>query len=130
MTTKVYVVDSSVWIEILSQGPRVRTCLQEVRSAAHVCVPALVIFEVYKKIAVMHSEHQALSATATLSQYEILDLTREVSLTAADLSISEKLPMADSIVLAHARLRGATLLTLDNNFAGLTGALVIRKADS
>jgi predicted nucleic acid-binding protein len=82
---------------------------------------------VYKKIAVRHSEHQALSAIATLSQYEVLDLTREVSLTAADISIGEKVHMADSIVLAHARLAGATLLTLDNDFAGLTGALVIRK---
>jgi predicted nucleic acid-binding protein len=127
VSSKHYVVDSSVWIEILNDAPLARSCLRAVRGAARVGVPTVVIFEVYKKILAAHSDHEALSAIATLSQYEILDLTREVSLSAADISIREKLAMADSIVLAHARAQPATLLTLDNDFAGIEGAQVVRR---
>ncbi|MBI3555383.1 MAG: PIN domain-containing protein [Deltaproteobacteria bacterium] len=59
---------------------------------------------------------------------EILaDLNRDIALTAADLSVQLRLATADSVVLAHAHTAGATLVTLDNDFAGVTGARVLRK---
>lgn len=122
------VVDSSVWIEIFGQGALAKTCLKEVRGATRVGVPTVVLFEVYKKIASLQSEPQALSAISVLNQYEILDHTQEVALFAADIALQEKLAMADSLVLAHARSFSGTLLTLDNDFAGLNGARVIRRA--
>jgi toxin FitB len=62
-----------------------------------------------------------------LAQHTVADLTQEVALSAADLSIAHKLPMADSFVLAHAQRASATLVTLDDDFAGLPGATVLRK---
>jgi predicted nucleic acid-binding protein len=121
-----YVVDSSVWIEVFGQKPLAKLCLRELKSATSLAVPTVVMFEVYKKIAVAQSEHQALTAVATLSQYKVLDLTRDVALAAADIAMQEKLAMADSVVLAHARGSGAVLLTLDNDFAGMLGAKVLR----
>ena len=73
------------------------------------------------------SEDQALSAIAFMSQHKVVDLTREVSLAAADLSIARKLYMADSLVLAHAQLENATLVTLDNDFVGLPNTKILRK---
>jgi predicted nucleic acid-binding protein len=90
-------------------------------------MPTLVLFEVYKKIAVTLSEDQALAAVATLSQYTVTDLSRDIALAAADISIQNRLGMADSIVLAHAREAGALLITLDNYFNGIQGAQVLRK---
>lgn len=121
------VLDSSVWIEILNQGPLVNECTQALKSSDRIIVPTLVLFEVYKKITASRSEDQALSAIAFLSQYEVADMTREVALAAADLSLQRSLAMADSIVLAHAHQCGATLVTLDNDFVGVSEASVLRR---
>lgn len=120
------VVDSSCWIEILIQGKLSKKCEQSVFSKKKILIPTLVLFEVYKKIAVKVGESQALSFVGYLSQNEILDLDRATALYAADLSRDLNLPMADSIVLAHARLQDANLITMDNDFAGLDGVVVIR----
>jgi toxin FitB len=122
-----YVVDSSVWIEVFAQKPLAKICLKEIKSASHIYVPTVVLFEVYKKIVLAHSEHQGLTAVATLSQYNVRDLTREVALSAADIAIREKLAMADSLMLAHARSLNAILLSLDNDFSGLADTKVLRR---
>ncbi len=120
------VLDSSAWIEILSGGRHAKTCIKELKSANRIYVPTVVIFEVYRKIASSKSEDQALSAVALLSQHEVADLSREIALTAADLSLQNGLAMADSLVLAHAQQAEATLVTLDNDFAGISRARVLR----
>lgn len=127
MTARATVLDSSVWIEILGGGPLAKACEKELQASTSVLVPTLVLFEVYRKVLSLVSEDQALSAVAVLSQHEVVDLSREVALTAGDLSIAHGLAMADSFVLAHAHLANATLVTLDNDFAGLPGAKVLRK---
>jgi len=119
-------LDSSAWIEIFGHGPLVKACQSELRSASAVCVPTVVLFEVYRKITQQVSEDSALSAIAVLTQNSIADLTQEIALSAADLSIAHKLPMADSLILAHALRSGSTLITLDNDFASIPGVKVIR----
>jgi len=121
------VLDSSVWLELLRRGPLEKNCRHELEEAGTVLVPTLVIFEVYRKLLQSLSEDQALSAIALLSQYEVRELTREVALLAGDLSVQHQLAMADSLVLAHAQEAQATLLTLDNDFAKLPGAKVLRR---
>jgi predicted nucleic acid-binding protein len=127
VSSRSIVLDSSAWIEILSSGPLSKHCTKELKVADQVFIPTLVFFEVYKKIASSLSEDRALSAVALLSQYVTANMTREVALAAADLSIQHKLAMADSLILAHAYQAGALLITLDNDFSGLPGTLVIRK---
>lgn len=122
----VAVVDSSVWVEILSVGARAKACARELENFGRLVVPTVVLFEVYKKLALSSSEDQALSAIANLSQYEVQDMTREVALTAADLAMTHDLAMADSIVLAHAVLAHGVLLTRDNDFANLPNARIVR----
>ena len=121
------VLDSSAWVEILGRGALSKTCEKELNSASRVVVPTVVHYEVYKKITAAFSDDRALSATAAMSQHETRDLTREIALLAADLSLQHRLGMADAIVLAHAHAVEATLITLDNDFAGIPGARVIRK---
>ena len=120
------VVDSSIWIEIFSDGPHCRRCESELAKHELIRVPALVIFEVYRKLRQHVSEEEALEVTAFLRKHEVLDLNCEVALAAADLSLQYKLPMADSIVLAHATALSDQLLTLDNDFSGIPEAKVIR----
>jgi predicted nucleic acid-binding protein len=120
------VFDSSCWIEVLNGGPLSAECESELRRASRVIVPSTVFYEVYKKLSLMVSEDRGLSGVALLSQHEMVDLTRDLVLSAADLSIAHQLAMADSVVLAHAIQENATLVTLDNDFMKVPGAKVIR----
>ncbi|MEW6055426.1 MAG: PIN domain-containing protein [Bdellovibrionota bacterium] len=49
-----------------------------------------------------------------------------MALYAADLSIEFELAMADSLILAFAKEAGVSLLTLDNDFAGIPNVVVVR----
>ena len=90
MNPRSLVLDSSVWIEILNGGKLAKECTRILKSAKTIYVPTLVLFEVYKKVTSLRSEDQALSAIALLSQYQVADMTREVALSAADLSLQKK----------------------------------------
>ena len=100
--------------------------MKELKSADQIIVPTVVLYEVYKKTASARSDDHALSAIAVLSQYEVVDLSREVALAAADLSLQKSMAMADSVVLAHSQQAGAILITLDNDFSGIAGTQVLR----
>ncbi len=119
------VVDSSVFLEIISDGPLRAKCEKAIHGK-DVVVPSLVLFEIYRKLKSRSTEDDALSAIAYLRQFQVADLTAEVALLAGDLSLEHSLPMADSFVLSHARGLGQILVTLDNDFADIDGALVIR----
>ncbi len=62
-----------------------------------------------------------------MQQSKVVDLDARLALSAARLSIDTKLPMADSIVLATARLHGATLWTQDSDFERLPGVRYRRR---
>jgi predicted nucleic acid-binding protein len=126
MKTSTILLDSSCWIEIFRNNKLSQKCQKELQNASKVIVPTIVLFEVYRKINISVSEDQALSCIALLSQHNIVELTREIALSAADLAILLKLPMADSFILAHAQFDNATLVTLDDDFSKIPGVRVIR----
>ena len=66
-------------------------------------------------------EGDALQAVALMQQGRVVDLTSSLSLSAAHLSVQHRLPMADSIMLATARIHDGTLWTQDADFDGLSG---------
>lgn len=125
--TRSIVFDSSAWIELFNGGPLAGICKKTLSANTLVGVPTASIFEIYRKIAKTASEDAALSAIAFLKTFPILDLTIEVALTAADLAIVHKLAMADSVMLAHAVCAGASLITLDNDFSGISDVEILRK---
>ena len=51
----------------------------------------------------------------------VVDLDARLALSAARVSLDMRLPMADSVVLATAKLHEATLWTQDADFEGLPG---------
>jgi toxin FitB len=58
---------------------------------------------------------------------KIVDMDREIALTAAQLSIQQRLAMVDSILLATARAYEATLWTQDEHFKDILGVKFIEK---
>ncbi len=113
------IVDSSGWLEFFSDGTNADCFLPPLTDRDHLLVPSVIIFEVFKVVLRERGENDALQTSSLLRQGEIVELSEDVSLSAARLSILHKLPMADSIILATARARDAVIWTQDEHFKGL-----------
>jgi predicted nucleic acid-binding protein len=121
------VVDSSGWLEYFAKGANGEVFAPLIRATAQLITPVVCIYEVYKRILTQSNEEEALSAVGWMSLGQVVDLTREIALLAADLSLEYKLPMADSLILATAQKFEANLWTQDEHFRGLPGVEYIQK---
>ena len=121
------VVDSSGWLEYFGQGSNSEFFAPVIRASAQLVIPTISLYEVYERIVLQRDEEEALSAIAWMTIGLGADLTMEIALAAADLSMEHKLPMADSIILATARANDATLWTQDEHFRELPGVKYVEK---
>jgi len=117
----VNVVDSSAWLEYFAGGRNAAFFSAAIEDPARLVVPAIVVFEVFKSLLRQRGEETALQAVAVLHQGSIVDLDAPLALAAARLSVDNRLPLADSVVLATARARGAIVWSQDADFEGLPG---------
>lgn len=121
------VVDSSGWLEYFANGPNAAFFAAPINKTAQLLIPTLSVYEVFKRIHLQRGEGAALQAIAVMLEGQIVDLDRAIALSAAKLSLELKLPMADSVILATAHSRGATLWTQDADFETLAGVQYIAK---
>jgi toxin FitB len=121
------IVDSSGWLEYFADETNADFFASPIESVAELIVPTIGIYEVFKRIRQQRSESEALNAIAQMQQGQVVDLDTTIALNAADLSISLKLPLADSVMLATARFYDATLWTQDAHFRDLEGIRYIEK---
>jgi len=121
------VVDSSGWIEYASDGENADFFKRPIRDTESLLVPTVCIYEVFKIVLRQFSEETALEVVGQMSSGTIVDLDRQIAINAAQVSRQLKLAMADSIILATARLHNATLWTQDEHFKGLDGVKYIEK---
>ena len=120
-------VDSSGWLEYFSAGPNAGFFAKPIEATADLVVPALALYEVFKRVLQQRGEGPALQAVAVMHQGNVVDLTSPVALAAARLSLELRLPMADSIMLATARACDATLWTQDGDFESIPAVRYISK---
>jgi predicted nucleic acid-binding protein len=121
------VVDSSGWLEYLADGQNSEFFASAIQDTEHLIIPAICLYEVFKRMATQRGQQAALQAVGVLYRGWVVEMTAELALEAAQLSIQDKLPMADSMILATARAYDATLWTQDEHFKGLSGVRYIRK---
>jgi predicted nucleic acid-binding protein len=121
------VVDSSAWLEYLSDGPNAKAFSAAIEATTKLVVPVVTIYEVYKKVKLEIGEDKAIEAVAVMSRGKVVDVDVSVALEAADVSLAEKLAMADSLILATARLHQATLWTQYAHFDGLADVKYVKK---
>jgi toxin FitB len=114
----VNVVDSSGWLEYLANGKNARFFAAAVEDTRRLVVPSLCLFEVFRRAQQQRSRDAALEAVALMRQGTIVDLDERLALAAAEISLQERLPTADSIILATARAHAAKLWTQDVDFRG------------
>jgi predicted nucleic acid-binding protein len=122
------VVDSSGWLEYFADGPNAAHFAKPIETTSQLIVPTLSIFEVFKRVMTLRGEDAALEAAALMRQGRVVPLDDALALEAARLSIAERLPMADSVILATARAHRAILWTQDADFESVApGVRYIRK---
>ncbi len=121
------VVDTSGWLEYFTEGANVEFFAPAIEDSEHLVVPAVCIYEVFKKILQTQGLAMAELRTADLMKGNMVDLSASLAMSAAVLSAELKLPMADSFILATAREYQATLWTQDEHFKDLEGVRYIQK---
>ncbi len=115
------VVDSSGWLEYFANGKNAGFFAPAIENPSRLIVPTLSLFEVFKRVLQQRGDPPALQAVALMHQGKVVDLDATLALAAARLSAVERLPLADSVILATARAFGATLWTQDADFEGRDG---------
>ena len=113
------VVDSSAWLEYFADGPNADAFSQAVEAVDQLIVPTICLYEVFKIVLRQRGESAAFSAIALMRQGRVIPLTERIALLAADVSLQTRLPMADSNILATARVHRAHIWTQDADFDGL-----------
>ena len=121
------VVDSSGWLEYFADGPNADFFAGAVENTSELIVPTLSIYEVFKKVLQQRGEGDALQAAAVMQQGRVVALDTTIAMSAARMSVALKLPMADSVMLATARIHDATLWTQDYDFENLEGVEYVEK---
>jgi predicted nucleic acid-binding protein len=126
----VNLVDSSAFIEYFMGTPAGLRFAAAVENRARLIVPAIVIYEMSKRLREIFEEDTADLALAELITATVIPLDAKLALSAARVSARHKLAMADSIIYATAEAHGATLWTQDEHFKGLPGVRYFPKTTS
>lgn len=109
-------VDSCGWLEYFAGGPNASFFSRTVEDTENLLIPTICMIEVYKEMHRQLGENAARKAMHAMRLGTTIPLDSSIALAAARLGIEHKLPLADSIILATARARDATLWTQDDHF--------------
>lgn len=109
------VVDSSGWLEYLTDSGRASLFAPAIEDAENLMIPVITIYEVCKKVLRERGENDALQIASMMQTGQVIDLDSALALEA----MRYPLPMADSLIYATAMRHGATLWTQDEHFKDL-----------
>ncbi len=112
-------VDSSGWIEYFTDGPNGGIFADPLSDASRLVVPTVSLYEVFRVVLRQRGEDDALRVAALMGRGREIPLSSALALEAARLAHEGRVAMADGIILATARLTGATLWTQDVDFEGM-----------
>jgi len=119
------IIDSSGWLEYFKGGRLSDLYDEYISRLPDIIVPTIVVYEVYKKLRTSEDYDSAINALTLLYYGHITPVWGSTAVTAAEISKSKKLAMADAVIYATARLNGAELVTSDKDFEGLDGVVYI-----
>jgi len=118
-------LDSSAWLEYLTEDTKADAVEPYLRGARPLLVPAIVIYEVYKKLSQLRGKSGAERFLSHALRHTVVVFDEHLALAAADASLTHRLAMADAIIFATALFHGAELVTSDQAFQGLPGVTLL-----
>ena len=121
------IVDSSGWLEYFAEGGNADFFAPAIEDIENLIVPTVTVYEVFKRILLVHGLDMAELRIADLYKGQQVDLTTSLALSAAQLSVEFHLPMTDSFILATARSYEAVFWTQDEHFRDIPGVKFIAK---
>jgi len=122
-TPTLNVVDSSAWLEYLTGGVQAARFADVIEDSKRLIVPAIVLYEVFKKVLRERGEQAALQIAAAMHAGKVVPVDAALALDAARYSM----PLADSLIYATAQRHGATVWTQDDDFKNLPGVKYFAK---
>ena len=120
-----FLVDSSGWVEFIGDGPLAEKFAPYFEREEHLLVPAIVLYEVYKKLLSAQGSTAADRFLSAALRARFVPIDERLALPAARISLDRRLAMADAMIYATALAAGAHLITSDSHFQGLAEVTVI-----
>lgn len=122
------VVDSSAWIEFITDSGNAPFFEEPIVELDQLIVPTITILEVFKFVSRRMDTSSALQAVAAMRQGTLVDLDAEIALVAARVGNEYGLPLADSVIYATAQQNGAVVWTQDSDFRNLPEVRFVEKS--
>lgn len=120
-------VDSSGWLEYIADGANADVFAVPLSDAKRLIVPSVVVYEVYKVVRRELGDEQAQRALSAMRSAHAAPFTDELAVAAVETSFKYGIPFADSVILATAIARNATLWTQDAHFSNIPDVRFIQK---
>ena len=116
-------VDSSVWIAYLFNGQH----SEIIDSADIILLSTLSLFEIKKKLAKSKVDNSKIAKSMEFIKKRslIIPISSEIAEKAVDFSLENGLSIIDSLIYTTSILNDSILITLDNDFRGFKGALIL-----
>ena len=112
-------VDSSAWLEYFAGGPHSGQFAAAIEDVTRLVVPTIVMLEVTRRVMQQRGEDEALQVAAVLHQGQVVSLDSGIALSAAQLGVAHKLPLADCINYATAKQLDATVWNHGRRLCGV-----------
>lgn len=123
-----YVVDTSAWIEWLTDSAIGKELGKHLQDKAQCIVPTIVQLELSKWMVREVGEDQADQVIAYTTRCVVVPLDTTLALLAADFHREHRLATADAVIYATARHQGARLITCDAHFKDLPDVTLYAKS--
>jgi predicted nucleic acid-binding protein len=117
-------IDSSAWLEYLTQDTDAAKFAPFIESDAPTLVPTIVLYEVVKILLRERGKTESDRFISVALRRVIVPFDEGLALAAAQVSNTTKLAMADSIIYATAQAHQAQVVTGDAAFHGLPGVII------
>ena len=110
------IIDSSCWLEYLMNTEIGANIAPFIENPNELIVPTITLYEVYKKLLSEKGNEYAVDVVSYMQTGTVIELSADISLSAADISRKYKLAMADSIIYATSLLHSSIIFSCDKHF--------------
>jgi predicted nucleic acid-binding protein len=123
----VNIVDSSGWLEYFGAGTNAQAFADVIEGEDEVVVPAIVLFEVGRRVWQQRGQEAAEEAMEALRNFRVIEIDASLARQAVAVGMEHKLAMADSFILATAMKLDVTVWTQDADFQHVPGIQFLSK---
>ena len=120
-------VDSSGWLEYFIGGENSDFFASAIEDKENLMISSINLYEVLKKLLQTNDIKKALVYLTSMKAATQINVDEEIAYKAVLLSNEFKLPMADSLLYATAKVHNATFYTQDQNFENIADVKFIKK---